>query len=157
MEFPVLKPRKELGNDVASAKVFPSDILTADISCAIIAVFDIARYDIQGGHMAKQEDWSRYLPLTEATAYILLALAEPLHGYAVMQKIDQMSRGTVAVGPGTLYGAFGALEKDGLIVKVGEAERRKTYALTPKGQGVLQEHLRRTAILMENAKLVEGE
>jgi Fe2+ or Zn2+ uptake regulation protein len=47
-----------------------------------------------------------------------------------MQKVDEMSQGTVKVGPDTLYGAFTTLETEGLIVKVGEADRRKTYALT---------------------------
>ena len=47
---------------------------------------------------------AKYLPFTEATAYIPLALVEPLHGYAVMQRVDEMSQGTVKVGPGTLYG-----------------------------------------------------
>lgn len=107
--------------------------------------------------MANDKEWMQYLPLTEATGYILLALSEPLHGYGVMQKIEQLSEGTVRVGPGTLYGAFTTLEKDGLIVKVGEQERRKSYTLTPRGRSVLREHLRRTAILLGNAKLLNGE
>jgi len=107
--------------------------------------------------MTNEKEWSRFLPLTEATSYILLALAEPLHGYGVMQKIDQISQGTVTVGPGTLYGAFSTLDRDELIVKVGEEERRKTYALTPKGRAVLKEHMRRMAILLGNAKSVLGE
>jgi hypothetical protein len=36
-----------------------------------------------------------------------------------MQKVGEMSQGTVKVGPGTLYGAFTTLETEGLIVKVG--------------------------------------
>jgi DNA-binding PadR family transcriptional regulator len=107
--------------------------------------------------MANDKEWTQLLPLTEATGYILLALNEPLHGYGVMQKIEQLSEGTVRVGAGTLYGAFTTLEKEGLIVKVGEEERRKSYTLTPKGRAVLREHLRRTAILLGNAKLLNGE
>jgi DNA-binding PadR family transcriptional regulator len=99
---------------------------------------------------------TKYLPLSESTAYILLALAEPLHGYGIMQKVEQISEGTVKLGPGTLYGAFTTLESEGLIVKVGEAERRKTYALTDKGKQVLKEHIRRSAILVENGKITQG-
>ena len=99
---------------------------------------------------------TKYLPLSESTAYILLALAEPLHGYGVMQKVEQISEGTVKLGPGTLYGAFSTLEGEGLIVKVGEAERRKTYALTDKGKQVLKEHIRRSAILVENGQMTQG-
>ena len=50
--------------------------------------------------------FGKYLPLTESTAYILLALSEPLHGYGVMQKVEHISEGTVRIGAGTLYGAF---------------------------------------------------
>ena len=30
-------------------------------------------------------------PLTEAVYYILLSLTEPLHGYGIMQKAEQLS------------------------------------------------------------------
>lgn len=92
----------------------------------------------------------KYLPLTESTSYILLALHEPLHGYALMQKVEKMSQGTVRIGPGTLYGAFAQLEKEGLIDMVREEERRKSYLLTQKGKLVLQEHIRRMEILVRN-------
>lgn len=94
--------------------------------------------------------FTQYLPLTESTTYILLALTEPLHGYALMQKVEGMSQGTVRIGPGTLYGAFSQLEKEGLIQMVSEADRRKSYVLTDKGRSVLQEHIRRTEILVKN-------
>jgi DNA-binding PadR family transcriptional regulator len=68
--------------------------------------------------MTIQDDTNKYLPLTEATYYIMLTLIEPLHGYAVMQKVEQISHGTVRVGPGTLYGVFDTLEKACLIAMV---------------------------------------
>lgn len=97
---------------------------------------------------------TKYLPLTESTSYILLALAEPLHGYALMQKVGKMSQGTVKIGPGTLYGAFSQLEKEGLINMVKKANRRKSYLITAKGKAVLQEHIRRIEILVANSRLL---
>lgn len=102
------------------------------------------------------ENLDKYLPLTESTAYILLALAEPLHGYGVMQKVEAMSQGTVRLGPGTLYGAFSTLETEKLIVKVEEVERRKSYTLTEKGRSLLKEHLRRLQILVENGSITKN-
>jgi DNA-binding PadR family transcriptional regulator len=101
-----------------------------------------------------ETQFTKYLPLTESTTYILMALAEPLHGYALMQKVEEMSQGTVKIGPGTLYGAFSQLEKEGLITMVKEADRRKSYLLTAKGKSVLQEHLRRTEILVTNGRSI---
>ncbi|WP_176461006.1 hypothetical protein [Janthinobacterium sp. PC23-8] len=40
-------------------------------------------------------DFSLYLPLSEATFYVLVCLREPLHGYAIMQKVDALSEGSV--------------------------------------------------------------
>ena len=100
--------------------------------------------------MAPDNDTNKYLPLTEATYYIMLSLMEPLHGYGVMQKVEEISQGTVKVGPGTLYGVFSNLEKEGLIVKVKEEDRRKSYALTHKGQQVLLTQIERLEIMSEN-------
>ena len=97
-------------------------------------------------------NFSKYLPLSEATFYVMLALDEPLHGYAVMQKVETISEGNVVIGPGTLYGAFTTLEKQGLIEKVSEEDRRKTYGLTTKGRQVLAEHVRRLAIMVRNGQ-----
>ncbi|OGN94375.1 MAG: PadR family transcriptional regulator [Chloroflexi bacterium RBG_13_50_21] len=98
--------------------------------------------------MSGNDDVTKYLPLTESTYYILFALAEPLHGYGVMQKVERLSEGTVKIGPGTLYGAFQVLEKEKLIVKVGEKERRKIFALTEKGRQVLKEQINRLRIMV---------
>ena len=97
-----------------------------------------------------RDDTSKYLPLTESTYYIMLTLIGPLHGYAVMQKVEEISKGTVKVGPGTLYGAFTALEKEKLIVKVKEENRRKSYVLTPKGKEVLINQINRLEIMTRN-------
>jgi DNA-binding PadR family transcriptional regulator len=100
------------------------------------------------------KNYIKYLPLTESTAYILLALRQPLHGYGVMQKVEIMSENTVKIGPGTLYGAFSTLETEGLITKAGEEERRKLYVLTTKGQEVIKEHIRRIEILAKNGSMI---
>jgi len=104
--------------------------------------------------MTSQKEIAKYLPLTEATYYIMLALVEPLHGYAVMQKVEAISQGQVRLGPGTLYGAFSTLEKDKLIVKVAEQDRRKSYTLTPKGRAVLRAQVERLQIMTLNGQQV---
>ena len=97
-----------------------------------------------------RDDSGKYLPLTESTYYIMLTLIEPLHGYAVMQKVEEISKGTVKVGPGTLYGAFTSLEKEELITKVKEENRRKSYVLTSKGKKVLINQIERLEIMNQN-------
>lgn len=99
-------------------------------------------------------DINKYLPLSESTYYIMLSLVEPLHGYGVMQKVEIISEGQVKIGPGTLYGAFSALEKEGLIQMVKEEERRKSYTLTSKGKQTLAEQIQRLAIMSKNGQAI---
>ena len=69
--------------------------------------------------------------LTEVTFYILLALCEPRHGYAVMQFAAERTGGRLELGAGTLYGALGTLEKRGWIRACGGGARRCEYVITP--------------------------
>lgn len=89
------------------------------------------------------------LPLSETMHYILLALKEPLHGYAIMQTVELMSEGTVILAAGTLYGAIENLSKHGWIAPVpGETGRRKVYRITADGERVLAIERRRLAHLL---------
>ena len=98
-----------------------------------------------------RDDVNSYLPLTETTYYILLALAEPLHGYAVMQRCAESSEGMVRVGAGTLYNALAKLQKEALIVKVQQDDRRKYYCLTDKGRLVLECQVARLEVMVRSA------
>jgi DNA-binding PadR family transcriptional regulator len=106
--------------------------------------------------MKEDKETVRHLPLTEATYCILLALAEPLHGYGIMQKVDAGSEGFVRIGPGTLYGALTSLEKEKLITLFDTVERRKRYALTEKGRKVLAAELARLRMLTKLGEMVLG-
>jgi DNA-binding PadR family transcriptional regulator len=98
--------------------------------------------------MTTDKEIARYLPLTEATFCILLALTEPLHGYGIMQQVESASAGSIQIGPGTLYGALTHLEKEKLVALLDEVERRKRYVLTEKGRRVLDAELTRLHLLI---------
>jgi DNA-binding PadR family transcriptional regulator len=106
--------------------------------------------------MAPKDDPSKYLPLSETTFYTMVCLVEPIHGYALMQKVKEISRGAVQIGAGTLYTIFSTLEKEKLIEMVSESDRRKTYLLTSKGKQVLLQQLRRIEIMAEYGRSVAG-
>ena len=106
--------------------------------------------------MAKGKEPSDYLPLSESTFYILAALREPMHGYGVMQKTEEVSAGAVTIGPGTLYGAFTTLQKEGLIEMVREEDRRKVYQLTTMGLEVLKEQVERYGLMLRYGSEAAG-
>ncbi len=81
---------------------------------------------------------SEYLPLTETTYYILLALLAPGHGYVIMQKVEELSKGRVRIAAGTMYGAIENLLKQGWIIAVpSEDKRRKVFQTSETGRIVL--------------------
>jgi PadR family transcriptional regulator PadR len=63
---------------------------------------------------------------------------EPLHGWALAQRLKQMSNDVLQVGPGSLYPALHKLEQEGWITaewSISETRRRvKFYALTKQGR-----------------------
>ena len=84
--------------------------------------------------------------LTEVTFYILLALCEPRHGYAVMQFVSERTHGRLSLGAGTLYGALGTLEKRGWIEPLGGDARRREYVITPDGLAAAEEILKGVSV-----------
>ena len=70
----------------------------------------------------------------------------------MMQEIEDLSNGTVTIGPGTLYGAVATMEQAGLIELVREEDRRKEYLLTAKGALVLMEQIKRFETMLKNGR-----
>lgn len=69
-----------------------------------------------------------------------------MHGWAIAQRIRQMSNEELRVGQGSLYPALHKLEHNGWIdAKWGESEnnrRAKYYSLTRAGRSALQAETR---------------
>jgi PadR family transcriptional regulator, regulatory protein PadR len=67
---------------------------------------------------------------------------EPMHGWAIAQRIRQMSNDELRVGQGSLYPALHKLEQHGWITaewRASENNRRaKYYALTKAGRKALR-------------------
>lgn len=70
-----------------------------------------------------------------------LASAGPLHGYAIAQRILQLSRETLDVQQGSLYPALHRLERKELVKskwqESGNGRMAKFYELTETGRGQL--------------------
>jgi len=93
--------------------------------------------------------------LTEVTAYILLALYTPRHGYAVMQFIEEKTGGRLSLGAGTLYGALNSLQEKGWIAPCGGG-RKKEYLITPLGREIVEKELVRLKELVAAATEITG-
>lgn len=93
--------------------------------------------------------------LTDSTYYILLTLVEPIHGYAIMQKVQEISKGQMIIGPASLYTILKKLQ-DAKYIELLEddEERRKTYTLIAKGKKILTNDISRRIAMVEQGKEV---
>jgi PadR family transcriptional regulator len=84
---------------------------------------------------------SKPTDLVQGTLDLLIlkvVAAEPVHGWAIAQRIKQMSNDVLQVGQGSLYPALHKLEQQGWIqAEWGESEnnrRARYYSLTRAGR-----------------------
>ena len=70
---------------------------------------------------------------------------EPMHGWGISQRVQQISRGVLEVNQGSLYPALQRLEKDGLIASdwgtTDNNRKARSYRLTAAGRKALGEEL----------------
>jgi transcriptional regulator len=97
-----------------------------------------AKVDEAGQHISKPSD------LVQGTLEMLilktLAL-EPMHGYGVALRIEQISNGVFRVNPGSLFPALSRMERAGRVKSEWRAtennRRAKYYLLTANGRKAL--------------------
>ena len=87
--------------------------------------FDLPRFDMKAGSRMGRGD---------VRVAILAILAEqPMHGYQIIQQIEERSGGAWKPSPGSVYPTLQLLTDEG-IVEVEEEGGRKTYSLTEAGR-----------------------
>ncbi len=94
--------------------------------------------------------------MREPTYFTLAALLDgPLHGYAIIKRVEELSGGRVHLAAGTLYAALDRLSGENLIQVVKEetvnGRARRYYSLTDSGSNAVHEEAARMA---EAAKVV---
>jgi len=94
--------------------------------------------------VSERNGMSRPSDLVQGTLDLLILRVialEPMHGWAIAQRIRQLSGEELRVGQGSLYPALHKLEQNGWIeAKWGESEnnrRAKYYSLTRDGRKAL--------------------
>ena len=70
---------------------------------------------------------------------------EPMHGWGISQRVQQISKGVLDVNQGSLYPALQRLEKEGLITsewgKTDNNRRARYYRLTTSGRRALNDEV----------------
>lgn len=106
-------------------------------------------------------DPAELLPLKQATYQILLALGdgESMHGYAIMQAVNEMTNGREAILPGTLYAALARMVDEKLVEESAPRNDdpsggppRRFYRRTRFGRAVARAESERLRALLEVAR-----
>lgn len=105
------------------------------------------------------DDVAALLPLPPATFHIALALTdEDRHGYAIIQHVEERTRGELRLSAGTLYRSIARMVEQGLIAEVtkrradADDPRRRYYRLTSFGNAVARAEMRRLSDLVRLAR-----
>src|SRR5258706_12966808 len=83
------------------------------------------------------------VPMREPTYFTLAALLDgPLHGYAIIKHVEELSEGRVRLAAGTLYAVLDRLAAQSLIQVVNEeivsGRARRYYDLADQGRAPLR-------------------
>jgi DNA-binding PadR family transcriptional regulator len=102
--------------------------------------------------------------LSPPVLHILLALGgDALHGYAIMQGIDERSGGQIRILPGTLYSTIKKMLAEGLVEECSpprdadsDDARRRYYRVTKRGRAAAQAETGRLALLVKLGKVFQS-
>jgi DNA-binding PadR family transcriptional regulator len=100
--------------------------------------------------------------LSSAVFALLLALHDgERHGYALMADVEELTGGSVRLGPATLYRSLQRMRVDGLVEEIAteeerlradrRAERRRSYRITEAGRAAASSEARRLARMLDAA------
>lgn len=94
--------------------------------------------------------------LTEPMYYILISLLEERCGVDIMASVEELSKGRVKVGPGTLYALLGRFEKEEIIKETEVVGRKRSYIITEKGLVILRDEYERLIKLVIDGEFFLG-
>ena len=93
--------------------------------------------------------------LTEPMYYILLALTQEQCGVDIMAKVEEISKGRVSVGPGTVYTILQKFNENSMVKITRSEGARKWYIISAKGRDMLIAERERLMIQYEDGDILE--
>jgi len=87
----------------------------------------------------------------------LLKEEGPMHGYAITNKVEELTKGKITLTYGALYPILHKLENEKILVTTSEVFNNRVriyYALTPSGQAVVVEKIKELKEFIESLQLI---
>lgn len=92
----------------------------------------------------------KFSTLTEQMFYILMSLRTECCGMDIMDRVSEMTGGSVRIGPGTLYNLLEQFLDARMIRQTKVEGRRRSYILTNTGRAALEQEYERIQKQSEN-------
>lgn len=70
-----------------------------------------------------------------------------------MNSVQEISKGRINVGPGTLYTLLSKFEKEKIIIETSVEGRKRSYIISNYGKEILQEEYKRLNTLVRDGEL----
>ena len=96
-----------------------------------------SRQQRRSGRRGRNWKWFRKGDLK--FAILALVAEKPMHGYEVMQALEEESHGCYKASPGSIYPTLQLLEDQGLL-RSNSSDGKKVYHITEEGQAFLNDH-----------------
>ncbi|MBQ3512841.1 MAG: PadR family transcriptional regulator [Lachnospiraceae bacterium] len=95
--------------------------------------------------------------LTDSIFLILLAMKNPIHGYGLMQKIEELTAGNISIGPATMYTTIKKMKAVNWISETENSDSKIVYRMTEKGLQVLMKDYKRRKSIVDLAEKEVGD
>lgn len=107
---------------------------------------------MKGENMARKSALETGI-LNDSAFYILSTLIQEKHGYLIMKTIEHSTKGSVVIGPASLYTTLKKLLDSGLILRnKTHDESTKIYQITAQGKDILLKDINRKKQMVEFAE-----
>lgn len=93
----------------------------------------------QGGKRGRGFRWNLFERGDLKFVILRLISGKPMHGYEVMQALEEESAGWYRASPGSVYPTLQMLEDEGLVQGT-ETDGKKIYEITSEGEAYLEEN-----------------
>jgi len=136
-----------LRKEVQKGTSFLLDIIS------MIDIIGVSIMDIGGAKMARPSPYDTG-ELTDSIFFILLSMLDPIHGYLVMQKVEELTDSMIEIGPATMYTTTAKLLSAGWIEEHENDGIRKEYQVTDTGKEILKQNFAKRKFLLSQAEKV---
>jgi len=96
----------------------------------------------------------QFQTLTEPMYYILLSLKDECCGVDIMNRVTEISKNRISIGPGTLYSLLAKFLENKMIEETSVQGRKRSYIISEYGKNLLLNEYLRLRLMADDGKII---